>query len=247
MFRLFGSFRREFHVVHWILCIVATIGLIVASAISIGTVEKARSYNVNFEAIKKTVDDDGTQHLLLRGLSLRKGTYNLSIGYVSDAPAVLDISLDNDIYLSEELPATPDGSGLKNHDFEIGTGTDRGRIDFTYPAGSTLNLAYITISSDKPLYEDGIIWGIMILLLIPCFWAGMYFFCRSTHKASLVVAIVLVIIQYLPFALGAGFRLGIDTRAHMMRIEGIYYGLLDGQFPVVVCPEWKPMAVLSNK
>ncbi|MBR5360762.1 MAG: hypothetical protein IK123_07725, partial [Lachnospiraceae bacterium] len=93
-------------------------------------------------------------------------------------------------------------------------------------------------SSDKPLYYDGLIIGVILLLLIPCVWLGVYFYCRSTHKISLLVTVGLVILQILPFILQPGLNLGTDTRAHMMRIEGIYYGLLDGQFPVVIYPEW---------
>ena len=47
-----------------------------------------------------------------------------------------------------------------------------------------------------------------------------------------------VIIQIPPFVMRPGLHLGVDTRGQMMRIEGVFYGLLDGQFPVVIYPEW---------
>ena len=33
-------------------------------------------------------------------------------------------------------------------------------------------------------------------------------------------------------------RFGIDTRAHLLRLEGDMYGFLDGQFPVVISPNF---------
>ena len=228
---------KAVRIIQILLCSVVSLILAVLGIRFIASNDNAKTYNVEFSAIKQTEDDDAA-HLLLRGLSLRKGTYDVVIGYVADDTATLDISLDNDTYLSEEMPATGDGAGLKSYTFEIATGTDRGKIDFTYPKGSKLSLAYITISSEKPLYNDSLISGIILLLLIPCVWLGRYFFARSTHKVSLIIAIGVVIVQMLPFILSDGLRMGIDTRAHMMRIEGIFYGLLDGQFPVVVCPEW---------
>ncbi len=230
-------FIEKFNTISIGICIAATIVLIVAAVYVMRSVNDARSYSVSFNAIQQT-EGDGTQQLLLRGLSLRKGIYKIGIGYVADNEAQIEISLDNDTYLTDELPATPEGSGTKSYDFEIKTGTDRGRIDFTYPEGSDLKLAYITISSGKPLYYDGLIWGAVLILLIPIVWILMYFWLGSTHKISMLVAIGIFLVQIIPFVINTGLHMGIDTRAHMMRIEGIYYGLLDGQFPAVICPEW---------
>ena len=123
-------FIEKFNTISIGICIAATIVLIVAAVYVMRSVNDARSYNVSFNAIQQT-EGDGTQQLLLRGLSLRKGIYKIGIGYVADNEAQIEISLDNDTYLTDELPATPEGSGTKSYDFEIKTGTDRGRIDFT--------------------------------------------------------------------------------------------------------------------
>ena len=230
--------RREYNTACWIICISVSIALATLAIILFAGSARAKSYDVNFEAFRETVDDDGTMHLELHGLSLRKGSYDMVIGYVSDSPSRIDISLENDNNLSEDLPVTGPAGGVREYKFTITTGTDRGKIFFSHPAGTALDLAYITISSDKPMYYDSIIFGIVLLLLIPCVWIGVYFYLRSTHKISLLVAVGLVVLQMLPFMLQSGLHLGVDTRAHMMRIEGIYYGLLDGQFPVVIYPEW---------
>ena len=215
-----------------------TVCLFIVSFYCIGSIDKARSYSVDFRAVNEDKDDDGTGHLLLRGLSLRKGTYNITIGYVADSDCSVEIVLDNDMWLTDQLPATNGEIGIREHMFELKFGSDRGRIDFTYPPGAQLNLAFINIGSESPMHYDGLVFGIILLILVPAVWAGMYFYNRSTHKSSLVVAVIMVIVQVFPFVVTHGLNLGIDLRAHMMRIEGIYYGLLDGQFPVVIYPEW---------
>lgn len=215
-----------------------TVCLIIVSAFQIRSVSGNKSYNVDFRAIREFKDDDGTGHLQLRGLSLRKGTYNIAIGYMVDSACNLEIALDNDTYFAEKMSATYNSAATREYKFELGSGTDRGRIDFTYPANSRLQLAFITISSNDPIYYDGLIFGILLLILIPFVWMGMYFYNKSTHKLSLIVAVAMVIIQVIPFLAKSGLNLGTDLRAHMMRIEGTFYGLLDGQFPVVVYPEW---------
>ncbi len=232
------SIFKEFSIFNYAFCIAVSIGLIIGAALLFASVGSTRVYNVDFSAIDEVVGDDGTEYLQLRGLSLRKGWYNINVGYVADAPANVEISLDNDTYMNNELAPTPSGSGSVSVDCELKSGTDRGRIDFSHPAGTVLNLAYITISSEKPMYYDGLIFGIALLLLIPAVWLGVYFFRHSTHKISLAVAVGLVVLQVLPFILRPGLHLGTDTCGQMMRIEGIYYGLLDGQFPVVIYPEW---------
>lgn len=220
------------------ICITLSVALFGIAAFSVISVRGARTYDVDFSAINEVKGEDGIDQLQLRGLSLRKGTYNIFVGYAAAGPASVEISLDNDTYLTEELEATPNGADSRMYTFEIKDGTDRGRIDFSYPESSQLQLAYITISSERPIYWDGLIIGAVMLLLIPCVWIFMYLYRISTRKVSLALMVILIALQMLPFLLQSGLCLGIDTRAHMMRVEGVFYGLRDGQFPVVIYPEW---------
>lgn len=226
----------SYTLIQHLLCIVATVALIAVSFFMIRSERSANVYNVDFSAFEATSDDDGTQHLLLRGLALKEGKYDVYIGYVSAAPSTIVISLGNEIYVREELPESTEGA--KAYTFDLHCGTDRGRIDFDYPADAQLQLAYITISSTEPLYHDGLFLGVLMLILIPLIWGAVAVWNRSSHKMALLFAAGVVIVQVLPFLVQSGLHLGVDTRAHMMRIEGIYYGLMDGQFPVVINPEW---------
>lgn len=231
------SIFREFNRIHYAICFAATIILFVAAVLFIKDTNKAKVYNLDFSSMSEDVADDGSKHLYVYGISLRKGTYDLAIGYVSDIASSITIALDNDTIRSEELAPAPKGN-VVSYDFELKSGTDRGKIDLNCPAGGDLRLVSVMVASDKPLNYDRLIIGVLMLLMIPCAWLGMFFFTRSTHKIPLVIAMIIVIIQILPLIMNTGLNLGIDTRAHMMRIEGIFYGLLDGQFPVIIYPEW---------
>lgn len=219
-------------------CMAITLVLILAAFFLILSVRGSSSYDVNLSAVKETSDDDGTRHLLLRGLSLPAGTYTIDAGYVSDGPANIEISLDNDTYRSEELPGTDETGMARNYMFDLKMGTDRGRIDINIPPGSAFDIVYITIGSDKPIYLDGIIWGILVLLAIPFVWTIADRIRRSPYRIPLLTVIFVAVIEILPFILWQGLNLGTDTRGQMMRVEGVFYGLMDGQFPVVVYPEW---------
>ena len=150
------NLKREFNVAKWAICIALTLVLVIASVLEISSTRNNKTYNVDFSAFKSIVDPDGTTHLELHGLSLRKGSYDIMVGYVSDSDVTMDISLENDNFMSVEIPDTDTSGSIVNEKIDIRTGTDRGKINFTYPEGAAFNLAYITIRSDKPLYYDGV-------------------------------------------------------------------------------------------
>ncbi|MCR5302473.1 MAG: hypothetical protein K6E49_08550 [Lachnospiraceae bacterium] len=232
------SFIAELNIIQRAICVAASIALFVIAVLSVMSVRGAGTYDVDFSAVNEFSDEDGTGHIEFRGISLRKGYYTISVGYGSKGPASIEIVLDNETRRVEELPEAPSADGLNSYGFELGSGTDEGRIDFTYPEGSDLKLAFINISSERPLYYDGLIIGAVLILLIPCVWLLMYRYKRTPRKLSFVIALAVAAITMLPFLVKSSLPLGIDTRAHMMRVEGIFYGLLDGQFPVVIYPEW---------
>lgn len=221
----------------WIVGAVVTIILLGISTYYFASYRTSTVYNVDFNALN--IDQSGEDYVItLSGISLPKGNYSLSFGYCLNGEAGFTAAMDNDVYFNDTLSKSDGGITSKLYEFEIKTGTDKGRITFTSDKESPIELAFISISSDKHIYADGLIWGILAILLIPCMWVAVYFFDKSSHKVSLIVVAVLVLIQILPFILMKGLVQGVDSRAHMMRIEGIYYGLLDGQFPVIVQPEW---------
>lgn len=232
-----AGFYRKFKIYQWIVGIVGTIILLFVGAYYLASFKTAKVYNVDFSTLQEEVV--GSEHnISLKGISIPKGTYSLAVGYVAGSECRMNAAMDNDVFFSDVLGVTGGEISSRLYEFELKTGTDRGMITFTSPANDVVSLAFISIASDKHIYNDGLIWGILAFLMIPCLWVAIYFYGRSTHKFSICVVLGLVAVQVLPFIITRGLIQGIDTKAHMMRIEGIYYGLLDGQFPVVVQPEW---------
>ena len=229
---------KELKIYQWVMIAVSTLLFIIVSIYYFNSFRHSSIYNLDFSAFNEATDDEGQYHLDMNGISLRKGTYSMAVGFVSEGTASVSIALDNDTIINDSLEPTNGEISSKVYSFELKTGTDRGRLAFTSDASTPVSLAFITISSEKHIFNDGLIWGILALMMIPICWVAIFFFEKSTHKCSVLVTVVLVAIQVLPFILQSGLNMGIDTRAHMMRIEGIYYGLIDGQFPVVVQPEW---------
>lgn len=222
----------------WISIGVVTLFFLIVAGYYFNSFSHSKEYKVPFNAIETEMDEAGNAHLILRNISLKRGDYNMSVMYVAPNDINVRFVLENDVVIFDTYTDTNGEIAEARYDFSIKTGTDRGRFEFASTSWKPVALAFITITSDKPIFYDGLIWGILALLMIPVSIMAIYFFGKSTHKKSLVLTVLLVIIQLLPFLINRGLLMGVDTKAHMMRVEGIYYGLLDGQFEVVVQPEW---------
>lgn len=229
---------KKFKIYQWVLIALSTLLFLYVSIHYFSSYGNSKVYNFDFRAFHEADDESGAHHIDLNGISLRKGNYTLAVGYIAQGNTAATISLDNETVITDTYTSTDGEMSNKTYNFELKSGTDRGRLEFISEPGSSLSLGFVTVASDRHIYNDGLIWGILALLMIPVCWIAVYFFEKSRHKFSITVTVILVAIQVLPFILQSGLNMGIDTRAHMMRIEGIYYGLIDGQFPVVVQPEW---------
>ena len=230
-------FFSEYKTYQWIAGIVISLIFSVISIYYFSSYSTSKVYNVNFDNIV-TSHENGENIMELTGISIPKGSYTMSIAYITNLPCKFLAAIDNENVISQTWENTNGEIVTNTYTFELKTGTDRGRLTFTSDDIDPVNLAYINIVSESHIYKDGIIWGVLALLMIPATWIAIYFFGRSGHKMALLTTLGLILVQVLPFILTKGLIQGVDTRAHMMRIEGIYYGLLDGQFPVIVQPEW---------
>lgn len=232
------NFIKSMQIYQWVIGAVATLALLIFSVFYLSTYKTSNVYNVDFSTLKINREAGTPYTVTLSGISLPKGNYSLAFGYVASQTGYFDANIVNDVSIHEELPSTKCEISTRVYEFELKEGTDRARLVFSSDNEEALSLAFITFASDKRIYTDGLIWGILALVLIPVVWLCLSMFGKSKHKVSIAIVAVLIIAQILPFVMQQGLIQGIDTRAHMMRIEGVYYGLLDGQYPVVVNPEW---------
>lgn len=231
--------RFKFEKYQWVAAIVLTLFFACAAAFYFKSYKGTDSYILNFEALQTTEVEEGLKYEFA-GMSLPEGRYALDIAYKSNNPCSFGALIDNDINIFEELPATGDSGSDVVYNFKLTEPTDKGRLTFISPVDDPVMLMQIKIINlaGDHIYSDGLIWGIMALVMIPLCWLGVFFFGRSTHKMALLSTVFMTVAMILPFILVRIGVMGIDSKAHMMRVEGIYNGILDHQFPVVVYPEW---------
>lgn len=232
-----ARFLNQIKTYQWIMVVLGTISLLASSVYYFHSFSKSKEYNLDFSSV---VIEEGTDYdeVQIRGITLPKGHFALGLGYIASEDCDMYAVLDNEVAVGDVLNSTDGQIVSKTYEFDLTMGTDRGKVDIRCPKGQTISLAYVKIMSDKPIYRDGQIWGILALIAIPVWFIFIYFYGKSEYKFAIIATTMLVVIEVAPFILTHGFYWACDTKGHMMRIEGIYYGLQDGQFPVVICPEW---------
>ncbi len=197
--------------------------------------------------------DSDSENLNSPRFCLRKGEYTISFIYEADVDYQATIYLDNDLMTGVNLPAVQE---ISESSFYLAWPTDRAYISFGPPDGGTVVIKSISIKSDRMLYTDGIfqlialtmIYALMVYLIINY---KKYSHEKQISLAGIILMAVIVNIPlyinididmssssafYSPFA--AVTRFGTDTSAQLMRLQGVMYGFLDRQFPVMIAPNF---------
>lgn len=222
-----------------LVCAVITLVLIIASFVGMNAYRGAYTHNLNLEAVLETPNEDGSTLYSIGGISLPKGIYNTTISYNSDGDVSFATIIKEDgSNIETVLPYTGDAVGTCSFGFELTFPKDSGRFAFVVPKGVNFNIANINILSNKRIYSDGLIWGMLALLLIPIVWITAFYYSRSDRKLIYWLVIASILLTVVPATLPGKLPIGGDIRAHFMRIDGLYFGTLDHQFPVVICPQW---------
>ena len=177
-----------------------------------------------------------------RALWLSEGDYEIEVSYRSNDETHLAIFInDNEPFYDIYLDPTAGESATVNDIFKVSAPTDRAKVRIYAPTGSGLVIESMRLYADHRIYTDAILH--FILLLISAFlFIHMLFHMSSGSKAEgirdHVFLALIVIAASIPFYLvkRGGALFCVDTRTHMMRIEGIAEGLRDGQFPVIIAP-----------
>jgi len=168
--------------------------------------------------------------------TLQEGIYKFQIVYASDYDSFCRFSMNSES--DTELYLDPNQT-MAETTITVTPATDKFRIRFPYPGEGSLCIKEISISSDTPLTNDTI-YNIILLailgVLVPC--AYIYIHIRKLHfeKEQILIfvlflsAILLVNIpvfyDYLWF--------GVDTRAQLLRMEGIRIALSERQIPAII-------------
>ena len=186
-----------------------------------------------------------------RRFSLREGQYELQIEYESDSDYTVFLSLDNDDGGTVYLPADGESASFG---FVLDFPTDRAYM--TFEGGGTVRVKAARIISERAIFTDDFFkLGILVFLYLLFIYYTYKYSWHNVNGIYVLLAIICLIIGVnIPFYLDIGIdyiqgrnainimnpatRFGIDTRAHLLRLEGVLFGLKDGQLPVIISPNY---------
>ncbi len=181
---------------------------------------------------------DGAMYVHYDGVCLPPGEYDLYVAYSIEGmgeSVSMSGQMDNDSIFGQELPA---GSGETTQHFTITQDADHGRISFYYPESVTFTVTAMNISASRHMVRDGLFYAALAALGIPCVWIFFLLYENSPNRFIWLLYIAAVLMSSLPIILRPGLTFAVDTRFHMMRMEGIFMSMKDGQFPMVILPNW---------
>lgn len=154
------------------------------------------------------------------GVMLPKGNYKALLGYTSDSEARMHIYLWNgESGYDTILGKTGRNGDTFQYSFTNTFPKDSGVISIKTPLDSKFHISFLRLESDHMIYSDNLIWGIVCFLFIGFVW----FVINKKEKEACVIIAILVSILTLPYFLSSDIPIGGDLRAHLMRIDGIYF------------------------
>ena len=179
------------------------------------------------------------------GIQLPPGVYRIELTYSCDTDMQNYCTVqDNTVFTGGLLT---DGehlySGLSKTSFSIWLfeNADALQVMAIYNGQGTLK------TGDLHIYETNQLWGIYltVILFFTILVLAFHFllFYDKMHPISgenknvMFALLVLVLISSIPYLSGTTIS-GADFTYHLHRIEGIKEGILSGQFPVRLEPQW---------
>ena len=196
----------------------------------------------NDHSIRFTQEDLNSNELMTDfytpGLLLHEGKYKVSIFYAADTDVRMDFYGNANENYIDTLPASMYGNNFEN-EYILTKDSQGSKLRFEIPEGSILYISDIVIKSDGLLYTDKILYAViasglfLFLYIIP---AGRLYRCIEKKQLyAYIIMTAAVILAFIPHMSGRLYD-GNDLGGHLIRIEGIKDGILDGQFPVVLFP-----------
>ena len=168
--------------------------------------------------------------------------YVIEIIYTSSADGSVLVQGNNDCVFDIQLPPTyGEEHVITDARLILPNGTDRGKIKFYQNSDGEMDVKNIRIVSPSHIYNDyyvliafsGILAALMIVLIL-VFNKLRLSRIGLSYIGLMIIALVIVNI---PFCIN-GTYYEVDTQAHLKRIEALSQGIRDGQFPVIIGPNY---------
>ena len=203
---------------------------------------KSAEYQQDSNAISLETRTDSDYCAVTPIFLLQKGKYDIHITYSSTIDSHVLVQGSNNCVFEISLPASNGKTEtITNSQMELINGTDKGKIKFYLDAPGEFLLYDVYITSEKPLYSDNLFF--MILMILFVITLVLLFLIKKSktyikaHWLQISVFAIILLLINIPYFRGIiGF--GIDTRAQLLRIEGMRAGLMEGQLPVIINPNY---------
>lgn len=169
---------------------------------------------------------------------LNRGSYRLGVSYRTDMEGnALSI---NDNGQSSVLAFLSPGITYEEYPFVLEKDSQDVVFTIDYGGAGSLAIDSVTLIPEGRFYNDAIFYACLTLLIgigLYLLWHAPYFQALSVQSKAIALALLgIAFMASLP-SLNSYLNWGDDICYHLIRIEGIKDGLLDGQLPVVLYPE----------
>lgn len=188
-----------------------------------------------------------------QAFSLRRGSYIVTISYKSDVDAKVDVRGNNSVNFTFDLPASQ-GNIVEVSDSRLNlvSSTEKAFISVvSKEQAGDFELYYIKLSSDVAIYRDWLL-NCAAVIFIGILLSTVYFFkdrisiSRKQWIEILLMTFIVIVTMVLNYS--TEIRRAVDIRCHLLRINGIFTGIEDRQFPVIIypnqCNEYGEMGIL---
>lgn len=173
-------------------------------------------------------------------LMLNKGKYQITVSYSATDDNV-SVVLNNNGIILEKASLSPLET-TKTMSLDLEKDSQEVWVQFYRQVDSSFTISSVTISCEKSFYAD--IYLVLIVIIAVTFalfllsgkdWEHM----EENRRKQYAIAIAIIGIGvFATYPLFTNIVLHADDLSyHLLRIEGIKDGLLDGQFPVTILPE----------
>lgn len=208
-----------------------------------GLFGKDAVYEYGTDAVTGSVADGGFD---IKGISLPSGTYQVDLHYETDTDEKNKLEISDDSLQTGQLRFNPillyAGWNHTKEEMWLLRDTENLTVHAAYAGEGQLAVKGLTIRETNA-------WNRIILFGMICFFSGanlIYLWVKYDRKYQIPVKTkaayfllgVISLVASAPLMLDYTWS-SADIGYHLLRVEGIKDGILAGQFPVRISPEWQ--------
>ena len=172
---------------------------------------------------------------------LNRGTYTIRLEYSNTAENNILEVWDNGTKIAQwDLESTDGADQTKDYSFTLEKDSQQLHIRIYFAGTGSLTLRTMSLVPEGTFYRDSLFLAALAILLamtaiiLDSYWKKHP--VAKERKLTFLILAGLCLYASAPLFIQS-FKQADDICYHLLRIEGIKDGILDGQFPVVIYPE----------